>query len=294
MGSERKANLFVVGAMRAGTTSFMELLRQHPEVYVSPIKEPHYFTETLPKAIFEPQPKDFLEKYFKKEYPKRIHRAHIKKLSDYHKLFENATIEKYRAEGSVSYLHAPGVAEKIKRYNPDAKIIVITRDPLQRALSHYHMDKGLFREKRSFEDVMKAEIEAYENGKLAWYSPLAMSFYSTSIKSYKCHFENAVLVVSFENLVLKPKKTLADISTFLNIPILEKPLFPKLNKGKKLRFKNYLSVLYAIKLVPNSKRILPEIIKIWAKRILLSDNKETIIISSELSKVLQSIFKKES
>ncbi|MBZ0326149.1 MAG: sulfotransferase, partial [Altibacter sp.] len=44
----KKANLFIVGAMRAGTTSFVELLSKHPQIYVSPIKEPNYFVDRLP------------------------------------------------------------------------------------------------------------------------------------------------------------------------------------------------------------------------------------------------------
>ncbi|MAZ73611.1 MAG: hypothetical protein CMC70_10745 [Flavobacteriaceae bacterium] len=290
----KKANLFVVGAMRAGTTSFMEALAQHPEIYVSPIKEPHYFVETLPKAIFEPQPENFLENYLKKDFPKLIHRAHVKKLSDYHKLFEKSTTEKYRTEGSISYLHAPGVAEKIKRYNPDAKIIILIRDPLDRAISHYRMNKGLMHENRSFEAVMKADIKAYQEGRLTWDRILAMSFYRGSIERFKQLFEKSTLVVPFENLVSKPHETLVEISTFLNISSCEIPLFPNLNMSKQIRFRNYLSVLHARKLIPISKWILPGIVKIWAKRFLLSDNKETITISRELRKALQSIFKKES
>lgn len=294
MASEnRKANLFVVGAMRAGTTSFMELLAQHPEIYTSPIKEPHYFSETLPETIFEPQSSSVLAEYFKKEFPRPIHRAHVKKLTDYHKLFGKATSEKYRAEGSVSYLHEPNAASKIKHYNPDAKIIVLVRDPLKRAKSHYQMNKGLFREKRSFEAVMKAEIEAYQNGRLPWYSTLGMSFYKAPILNYKKHFEDNVLVIALEDLVSNTKKITTEISTFLNIGSFETNSLSKLNNNKSLRFKKVVGVLHYLKL----KRVLfsrpPSSGKIWAKGFFLSDKKGIITISDELRKVLIAIFQKE-
>ena len=47
-------NLFVVGAMKAGTTSLIEILSNHSEIYVPPIKEPHFFVDTLPKSLYEP------------------------------------------------------------------------------------------------------------------------------------------------------------------------------------------------------------------------------------------------
>jgi hypothetical protein len=289
----KKVNLFVVGAMRAGTTSFMELLGEHPAIYVSPIKEPHFFTEMLPKEIFESLPSSHLEDYFKKEFPTPIHRAHVKKIEDYTKLFEKVAQEKYLVEGSISYLNAPGVAKRIKQYNPEAKIIILTRDPLERVFSHYRMDVGLFREKRSFETAIQAEINAYYKKELPWYSYLNMSFYKAPILKYRQHFGDNVLVIALEDLVASMDKTSTQISTFLDIRSFKTHSLSKLNKNKRLRFKRVFGLLHSLKLKQIPFSIMPPLGKRWAKNIFLSNQKKTVEISTALRKALTSIFRKE-
>ena len=67
-----KANLFLVGAMKAGTPRLCEIMQQHRAIYVSPIKEPHFFVDTLPEILYEPSPFFSLERYFRKEFPKPL------------------------------------------------------------------------------------------------------------------------------------------------------------------------------------------------------------------------------
>ena len=145
---EKQANLFLVGAMKAGTTLLMDLLSQHPEIYVSPIKEPNFFVEEVPEELYDPSRFFSLEKYFKKDFPNPLHIANVNTLQDYRKLFSISTHEKYRLEGSTMYLHAPNTPQRICQYNNDATIIIIKRDPLDRAYSHYNMLTGLSRELR--------------------------------------------------------------------------------------------------------------------------------------------------
>lgn len=293
MVAVKNANLFVVGAMRAGTTSFMELLAQHPEIYTSPIKEPHFFTETLPKEIFEPLPPNYLEHYFKKQFPLPIHRAHLKNIEEYTKLFENATTEKYLAEGSISYLNAPGVPERIKRYNPEAKIIILTRNPLERAISHYKMNVGLFREKRSFETAIQEEIDAYYKNELPWYSYLQMSFYKDSIAKYEQCFGNNVMVINLEDLVLETKKIGAQLSSFLEVASFEIDNFPQRNKTRKLRFKKVLSMLHRLHLKQLLYSVLPAWGKTRVKNVFLSDNTDLVKMSKKTREILLAIFQKE-
>ncbi|WP_432411020.1 sulfotransferase family protein [Rasiella sp. SM2506] len=289
----RKVNLFVLGAMRAGTTSFMEFIGKHPAIYTSPIKEPHFFTESLPKEIFEALPTNHLKHYFKKEFPKPIHRAHVTAIEEYQKLFKNATNQKYLAEGSVSYLHAPHVASELQHYNPEAKIIIVTRDPLERAVSHYHMNVGLFREKRSFEAALQSEIEAYHKNELPWYSYLNMSFYKATISNYRQHFGDTILVISLEDLVENTEKTSTQVSTFLEICPFETQALPALNKNKRLRFKKVFGVLHYLKLKEILFSIVPSTRKSSVKNIFLSDCENEVKMSTELRKTLLAIFQKE-
>jgi len=293
MEAPNKANLFVVGAMRAGTTSFMELLSSHPDIYVSPIKEPHFFTETLPEAIFEPQPDSFLNNYFKKQFPAPIHRAHVKDQRDYNKLFKNGSAVLYRAEGSVSYLHAPNAVTGIQQYNPEAKIIVLTRDPLQRAQSQYLMDKGLFRENRSFEEVLTTEIEAYNKGKLPWYSTLGMSFYKKPISNFERCFPDNVLVLSLEDFVTKPSEAIESVALFLEISSFTMEHLPNLNKNKELRFRKIFRIFYKGALAKWLISSTPSLLKKKLKRIFFSERNVPVQVSENLYTTLESIFKKE-
>lgn len=103
----KKPNLFIIGAPKCGTTSLIEYLSHHAEIFVSPVKEPHYFnTDSGHRYYFDE------EKYLS--------------------LFSNAKAHhNYRCEGSVWYLYSKVAVENILRFNPEAKFIVMLRDPVK-------------------------------------------------------------------------------------------------------------------------------------------------------------------
>ena len=118
-----KVNTFIVGAPKAGTTSLHYYLQQHPEVCMSAIKEPNFFTAAnVSDLYYDVDP--------------------ILNEDDYHLIFSDLK-KKVVGEASVSYLYYPLIADKIFEYNPKAKIIILLRNPVQRAFSHYLMDKRL-------------------------------------------------------------------------------------------------------------------------------------------------------
>jgi Sulfotransferase family len=290
---DRKANLFMVGAMKAGTTSFMDVISQHPQIYVSPIKEPNYFISELPEALYDPSRFFSIEKYFQNDFPNPLHIAHVKNAEDYDRLFTLQKGEKYISEGSTMYLHAPQTAQRIHEYNPNAKIIIITRDPLKRAFSHYKMDIGKGRVKGTFEALITRDITASRNQELPWHSYLAMSLYKGPIERFKSLFSN-VLVIDFENLIDNEKYTLAIISTFLDIDtfgdtvihhknITRRPLFPKLfYLLKRIGFKDYFSKIFS------------STFKQWLFRNTSSKEKLEIELSEATLEDLKQIFSTES
>lgn len=294
MSDHKKANLFVVGAMRAGTTSFMEILSQHAEVYVSPIKEPHYFTDDLPEALYEKRPLFSLERYFKNEFPRPLHRAIIKKEADYERLFSLTKDEKFLAEGSVSYLHAPGTPKSIHAYNPNAKIIIITRDPLERLFSHYKMDVALLRQHSQMEALLSDQVKKYREGELEWDSHLAMSFYNERILEFKNYFKENVLVLSFESLVDSSPIVLETVTDFLEIAPFSEVEFPKKNETKKVRYRSSLSILKKMGLWQLLANILPNSFKNRAKKKIYTTPSKEMGLSDELYKELMAIFHKES
>lgn len=289
-----KANLFVVGAMKAGTTSFVDLLSQNEEVYVPPIKEPHYFVNKLPKSIYKPSRFFDLNTYFEKQFPKPLHIAKLNNSVQYEKLFSLAQPKhKYLVDASTCYLNSPESAELILNYNPKAKIIILLRDPLKRAVSHYHMDVGLGRTLRSFEAEILDNIEAYKNGVLSGCSYLSMSLYKEQVENFKTYFGKQVLVLQFENLVRKDMVEFEKLNQFLalNDKLVNLPVQ---NKTRKLYFPKLNNILIKIGVKDVFSKIVPGEIKQALFRLISSQRKSEIQISEETRNVLKLIFDDKS
>ena len=114
-------NFFIVGAPRAGTTSLYRYLRRHPQVFMPAVKEPHFFANINPD-------------------PDQRHLFPAMDEGQYVRLFRGALHYRAIGEASPSYLVTKGAAERIKARVPNAKIIMLLRDPTERAFSHYLMD----------------------------------------------------------------------------------------------------------------------------------------------------------
>ena len=279
--------------MRAGTTSFFEILRSHRAIYTAPIKEPNYFIENIPTAVFKPLPKGFVKGYFQNIFPNPIHRAHIQNESDYHKLYSFSNDENYLAEASSLYLHAPRAAASIHRYNNEAKIIIITRDPIKRAFSHYKMDRNMGRIKVSFEVAMQTEVAAFEKKRLPWHSYLAMSQYAKKIKEYESFFGKNVLVISHEALFNNTEVELAHVSKFLDIETFKNQSIEVNNASRKHRFGYLQRRLLQSRLIDLLSSQTSSNFKNVIKKLMLVDDTSTPKITSKLRKSLTSILIKD-
>src|SRR5688500_10257249 len=104
MDRTRKPNLFLLGAMKSGTSSVYKGLSEHPAIFMAPA-EPMHFSR-----------------------PENWSRGH----KEYLRLFQHASDEEYLGEASVEYTKRPfwsGVAERIHEFNPDARMLYVMRDP---------------------------------------------------------------------------------------------------------------------------------------------------------------------
>ena len=137
-----KVNTFIVGAAKCATTSLYRYLANHPDVFMSTPKELNYFSATELKNQ---------ELYYNEKV--------ISNLGDYEEIFHNADADgkKILGEASVSYLFYPSVPKKIFEYNKNAKIIIILRNPIERAFSHYLMDERLGYVNIGFEEIFKSK-----------------------------------------------------------------------------------------------------------------------------------------
>jgi hypothetical protein len=192
-------NLFVVGAAKAGTTSLYHYLAQHPEIFMSPMKEPHFFSR------IEPSPE--LEPFF----------PHVTDEATYLSLFAGARHEKVRGEASTSYLSHPRVADEIRRRRPDAKIIIMLRDPVERAHSHYWNDVREGIEARSFAAAVTDELEAPPGGWGVSSVYVDSGFYAAPVTRFIDGFGGNVLLLLFEEFVVDAPRAVEQVLRFLEV-----------------------------------------------------------------------------
>jgi hypothetical protein len=290
----KKANLFVVGAMKAGTTSFVDLLSLQDEIYVSPIKEPHYFVNELPHSIYKPSRFFDLNAYFEKDFPKPLHIAKLNNRGHYDKLYSLAqSNHKYLVDASTCYLNSPESAKHIFDYNREAKIIILIRDPLKRAISHYQMDVGLGRILRSFEDEIKDNIEDYKNDRLSTWSYLNMSFYNQHIENFKKVFGEQVLILQFENLIRNDQQEFNNLNQFLELSN-ELTKLPVKNKTRKLYFPGVNNLLIKIGFKDVFSKLVPNEIKQMLFKIITTQQNNDTPISEVTLNILKRIFQKKA
>jgi len=189
-------NFFIVGASRSGTTSLYEYLKKNPEIFLSPIKEPNYFSPSLDPNLLIMKPIKDKEKYLS--------------------LFKNVKEETVVGEASANYLWDPKAPQLISNVVPLAKIIIILRDPIERAFSHYLMHLSNGTETRSFRIVIKDAIKPTSNDYIR--RIVEAGFYSKQLQRYKKYFKaDQMKILIFEEFIQDTEKHVKEVMEFLNV-----------------------------------------------------------------------------
>jgi len=219
---DKKPNFFVVGAAKSGTTTLSNWLDSHPEVYISPIKEPNFFSTDIDISLFEP----FYKKntffadtaYFSNRPLKKVHLSFIRSNENYNALFEDVLEEKAIGECSTSYLYSELAAENIKKYQPDAKIIIILRNPVSRAFSHYLMALRFGYTSKKFLEEIEIDRKRLNKGWGISRLYIELGMYSEQIKRYYNHFApDKILILLNEELNNNTLQTFNKVCDFLNV-----------------------------------------------------------------------------
>jgi hypothetical protein len=212
---------FIVGAAKAGTTSLYNYLKPHPEIYMSPIKEPNYFSKDIDTSKFT----SFINKevyidlksYFERLILEERDVAFIKNLEDYMKLFRNVKDEMIIGEASTSYLYSKVAAKEIKEKIPDAKIIIILRDPVERAFSHFLMDLRMGVQKnKNFTNAVFEDFNKIEKGWGITHLYIELGLYYRQVRRYIDIFpiEN-IKILLFDDFKNNTLERVKDILRFL-------------------------------------------------------------------------------
>jgi hypothetical protein len=191
----------IVGAAKAGTTSLYHYLKQHPDIFMPKLKEPHYFAH-------------FDDDVCKKKF------YFVRAWSDYLALFESAGTVKAIGESSVSYLCHSGTAQRIKNKLPDVQIIICLRNPVERLYSHFMMDirDGKLRQDANLLPTVLTDDEATQKvwGQCNMF--IECGRYANQVAEYFNVFgRDKVKVILYENFREHPTTTVHDLYSFLGV-----------------------------------------------------------------------------
>jgi hypothetical protein len=221
----RLPNFFIVGTGKAGTTSLHRYLRQHPQIYMSPVKEPSYFAseirgDTLGKAFQRHVRRRSLDlsKELNDGKPVKPFGRLVSDWDDYLRLFQQADAETAIGEASANYLWSETAAANIHACIPDARIVMILRDPSERAFSQYlhQLAAGLTK------DTFRRHVEECARGgrrEMGIYYPfLEIGLYYRQVQRYLELFpRDQIRIYWFEEDWRDPAHLLKDLFKFLEV-----------------------------------------------------------------------------
>lgn len=191
-------DFFIVGAPKAGTTSLFYYLNKNKGICMSSIKEPNFFSSQDLK----------IQKIY---YDSLI----LDNLKEYERIFTPKNKQQIIGEASVSYLFYPNVANRIFDYNARSKIIIILRDPVERAFSHYSMDLRLGHVKQSLDELFDLGLNNKDN--LFFQQYILLGQYYEQVNRYIEVFGRENICVKFyDELKLDASSFYSDILKFLH------------------------------------------------------------------------------
>jgi hypothetical protein len=219
-----RPNFFVIGVVKGGTTSLYHYLDQHPEVFVPRIKETNHFAaaDINEKHFLHQYALDVridLDKYIASGMREPVHIAHVNEPRHYSALFSGVRGQKAVGEVSNSYMICPSAAAAIHRFNPEAKIIAVLRNPVSRAWSQYLMN---LRESKTtcsdFLQEVKVDYEVYPKGWGANHQYLELGMYAKQLAPYFRLFgESRIHLIYYEAYRQEPAGAMRDLCRFLGI-----------------------------------------------------------------------------
>ena len=213
-----KPNLFIVGAPKSGTTALSDYLREHPDIFISMPKEPHFFATDLP--------------------------GHCHKVNTHEKyihLFKNVNSESVVGEASVHYLYSQKAIKNIYEFNSEARLVAMLRKPVEMVYSmHSQALASLNEDITDFEQAWALESERSTGRRvpkhcrdvqILYYSQIAK--YAEQLKRVYRYFpREQVKIIFFENFKEDTRGTYESVLDFLEVSQDERSEFPRINSNK--------------------------------------------------------------
>jgi hypothetical protein len=210
-------NFVIIGAQKAGTTTLYHLLRGHPAIFMPRVKEPGFFIRGFPdpvrfQALLRPDDGRVAT-------PVGSRGAAWSTLEEYASLFEPGAALPLRGEASTPYLPSPYAAGRIAEVLPDVRLIVLLRDPVERAFSAYtyNLSRGA-EPARTFADAVASELRGDRDDWVYGWRYLYTGRYAEHLRRYLERFPRDRLVVfRFEALRADSGAVYAAACRFLGV-----------------------------------------------------------------------------
>ena len=195
-------NLLIVGAAKSGTTSLHNYLKQHPDIFMTEHKEPHFLINS-------------------EIGKRRVHNAVIT-LEEYQKMFKTEKNYKYKGESSVMYLSFPefSIPNIKKHLTSDVKIIIMLRNPIERAFAGYlHNLRYNSSENLNFKEAISSSEDRYHANKEMTPDTryLHVGEYYSQVKEFINMFKKNTHVIFYDDYVSNINLCLDKVFAFLGV-----------------------------------------------------------------------------
>jgi hypothetical protein len=195
-----KVNFIICGTQKGGTSALDAYLRCHPNICMAEKKEVHFFDN---EDAYRNGPPDY---------------------SEYHSAFKPHSPSLILGEATPIYMYWRDAPRRMWQYNPGLRLIVLLRNPIERAYSHWNMKRILGAESLSFWEAVQRESERCREAlpfQHRVYSYVDRGFYLEQLRRLWSFFPNEqVLVLKSEELRRQPNQTLKRVCNFLNVGLL--------------------------------------------------------------------------
>lgn len=208
-------DFIIIGAQRGGTTSLYTYLGQHPQITLAAIKEIHFFDNNFRKGVA----------WYRTQFPSLIEKSIAKNIGKQNFI---------TGEASPYYLFHPHVPERVAQVVPGAKLIMLLRNPVDRAYSHYYHEVELGHEKLSFEEALAQEEartheecarivadKRYRSYNHQHYTYLSRGIYANQLQRWLNLFpREQILVIKSEDFYADPDGIFQQTLAFLDVRAL--------------------------------------------------------------------------
>jgi hypothetical protein len=201
-------DFLIVGAPKAGTTALHASLAQHPQLYLSRVKEPKFFlTDGPPPRAGGPG-------------DRQTYGEHVWRAEDYAALFADAPAGTVRGEATPFYLHDLAAHDRIAAAVPDARLIAVLREPVDRAYSNWaHLRSAGLEPITDFVAACDAQDARKAMGWAAFWQYVDLGRYGAQVEHLLARFDPArVLLLRYRDLHDEPVATLDRVCEFLGVP----------------------------------------------------------------------------